>query len=84
MRRVDLSHVPIDRLNSKSFAAFEVLQSREDVAAEFTGAFACLLKFHARARDLQLEDSSSGIPKPSKNKATSTSGSRGARARYHS
>ena len=76
MRRVDFSHVSINRLDSKSFTAFEVLQSREDLSAEITEAFACLLKSNAGAPDFQPQDPSSDIPKSSEDKVMSTSGAR--------
>ena len=73
MQRVDLSHVPIDKLDSKSFTAFEVMQSREDLSAELTGTFASLLKSPALVPDHQPQNASTDISKPSETKARSIS-----------
>ena len=74
MQRVDLSHVPIDRLDSESLTAFEVLQSREDLSAEITGSFVSLMKSEALVPESSPQDSSTGISKPSENEVTSASG----------
>ena len=74
MQRVDLSHVPRDKLDSKGLTAFEVLQSREDLSTEITGAFARLVKSQALVPEPRLQDSFTGISKPSGKNATSASG----------
>ena len=75
MQRIDLSHVPIDKLDSKDLTAFEVLQSREDLSAEITRAFARLVKSQALVPESRPQDSSTSISKPSKIEVTSASGS---------
>ena len=75
MQRVNLSHIPIDRLDSKGLTAFEVLQSREDLSTDITGAFARLVRSQALVPEPSPQDSSTSISKPSEIEVTSASGS---------
>lgn len=80
MQRVDLTHIPIDRLDSKSLTALEVLQSREDLSAEITEPFACLVKSQALVPKPGSRVSSTGISKPPGTKEISASGLNGPHA----